>query len=91
MGNAGAAALIAQRLRGSPRQSDAFIELLEQHHTAIADDVSTIDRGLHDTASNLAKVNGLIGTLWRRQSSVGIGGQIPMTTRFGTRLPTYFS
>ena len=67
------------------------IDLLEQQHAAVADDVATVECGLDDTPANPPKLNGLISTLWHRQSSVDIGGQIPMTTGSATRLPTYCS
>jgi hypothetical protein len=89
--DAGVAALVTECAGCCAGKSNAFIELLEQQHAAIADDVTTIERGLNDTASNLAEFNGLIGTLWHRQSSVAIGGQIPMTAGSARRLPTYCS
>lgn len=87
--DAGAAALVAERQGSCAGQSKTFIDLLEQQHAAITDDVATVECGLDDTPANTSKFDSLIGTLWHRQSSVAIGGQIPMTTGSATRLPTY--
>ena len=62
----------------SARQTKALIDPLEQQYTAIADDVAAIKSGLDHTPSNPSKFDGPIGTLWHRQSSVSIGGEIPM-------------
>ena len=48
-------------------------------------------RGLDDAPSNPSKLNGPISTLCHRQSSVAIGGELPMTTGSATRLPIYCS
>jgi hypothetical protein len=87
--DAGSAAIVAKGKGRCARQAQPFIDLFEQQHAAITDDVATIKCSLHHTPANTTEFDGLIGTLWHRQSSVGIGGEIPMTTRLGTRLPTY--
>jgi hypothetical protein len=89
--DAGAAALITQRQRRCARQPKTLVDPLEQQHAAVADDVATIECGLDHAPSNPSKLDGPIGTLWHRQSSVAIGGEIPMTTGSATRLPTYCS
>jgi uncharacterized protein involved in exopolysaccharide biosynthesis len=71
--NAGAAAFIAKRLRSGMSQSESVIDLLEQQDTTVADDVATIKCRLDNAPSNAPKLNGLIGTLWHRRSSVFIG------------------
>lgn len=89
--HAGAAALVTQRPRRSAGQTKTVIDPLEQQHATIANDVATIERSLHHAPSNPSELDGPIGTLWHRQSSVAIGGEIPMTTGSATRLPTYCS
>lgn len=89
--HAGTAALITKRQRRSAGQTQSFIDPLEQQHAAVADDVTAVECGLDHTSSNPSELNGPIGTLWHRQSSVAIGGEIPMTTGSATRLPTYRS
>ena len=59
--------------RGGTSQTNSFIDLLEQQHAAIADDVASIESSLDNTPSNAPKLNGLIGTIWHRWSSVFIG------------------
>jgi hypothetical protein len=86
--HAGAAAFVANRTSRRAAQTQPLIDLPEQQNPAIADDVAAIERRFNYTSANAPEFNALIGTLWHRQSSVDIGGQIPMTTRLGTRLPT---
>jgi hypothetical protein len=69
----GAAALIAKRHGSRTGQTESIIEPLEQQHTTVTDDVATIKCGLDNSPSNAPKLNGLIGTLWHRRSSVFIG------------------
>ena len=87
----GHATLVAQRQSSRAGQTKTLIDPLEQQHAALTDDVTAIECGLDYTPSNPSKFDGPIGTLWHRQSSVSIGGEIPMKTRLGTRLPTYCS
>ncbi len=54
-------------------QTEAVIDLLEQQHPAVADDVAAIECGLYNAPSNAPKFNGLIATLWHRRCSVFIG------------------
>lgn len=70
-------------------QPEPLIDSLEQQYATIVDDVATVKFGLNDTPAHPPEFDSLIGPLWHRQSSVGIGGQIPMTTGSATRLPTY--
>ena len=71
--DAGAAAPITERKRRCAAQAQPFIDLLEQQHATVADDVATVECGLDNTSANAAKLNSLIGTLWHRRSSVFIG------------------
>ena len=68
-------------------QTDTVIYLLERQRAAVADDVGTVKRRLHDAASNLAKLHWPFG-------APGIGGavfrvallrcQIARTTHLGS-------
>jgi hypothetical protein len=71
--DAGATAFIAKGQGGSTGQTKSVIYLLEQQHTTVTDDVATIKCGLDNAPPNPSKLNGLIGTLWHRWSSVFIG------------------
>ena len=46
---------------------------LEVEHGSVADDVTTVKCGIHETPSNPSKLDCLIRTFWRRRSSVFIG------------------
>jgi hypothetical protein len=84
----------ANTRRRRARQADAVIDLLDQQRATVADDVSAVERCLHDTASNLAKPHWHIGTLWHWQSCSRVAlfwRQIPMTTHPGSGLPTFYS
>lgn len=87
--HAGGAAFVAQCLGCCVTQAKAPVNLLEQQNAAVTDDVAAVERGLHHTSSHATKLDLAIGTLWHRQSSVVIGGEIPMSTGAATRLPTY--
>ena len=71
--NTGAAAFVTEGKRRCAAQSQPFVDLLEQQHAAIAADVATVECGLDNVSANAPKLNGLIGTLWHRRSSVLIG------------------
>ena len=62
--------------------------VVEQQRTALGAQVAAAEIRLNDPSAKPSELQLLVRTLWHRQSSVGIGGEIPMTTRLGTRLPT---
>jgi hypothetical protein len=69
-------------------RSDALINPAQQQHTAFRADVLTFEVGFDEASPKAAEFNPALCTLWPRQPSVVTGGQIPMTTRLDTRLPT---
>lgn len=71
--DAGAAALVAERMGRRADQTEPFIDSLEQQDAAVTDDVAAIECGLDDTPAHTSEFNYLIGTLWHRRSSVFIG------------------
>jgi hypothetical protein len=62
MGEARRKALAARRGGGDEPSQPRVVD------SAIADDVATIECGLHHTPSDPSKLDGPIGTLWHRQS-----------------------
>ncbi len=81
-------ALIAQRSRGRGAQAQMLVHAPQQQNAGLAAQIAAVEIHLDDASAEPSKVQLLVRTLWHRQSSVGIGGQIPMATRLGTRLPT---
>jgi hypothetical protein len=54
--DAGAAALVAQCQSGGAGQTQAPVDLLEQQHATIANDVATVECSLHHALSNPSKL-----------------------------------
>jgi hypothetical protein len=82
-------ARIRDRRRSGPAQPQMLIELTQQQQAAVAAEVSTGEIGFDNAPTIAPEIDLRVRTLWHRQSSVVIGGQSPMSTRLGTRLPTY--
>lgn len=80
--------LIAQRSGCSGRQPQALVHAAQQQHAAFTAQIAAAEIRLDQAPTNPPEIDLVVRTLWHRQSSVGIGGEIPMTTRLGTRLPT---
>jgi hypothetical protein len=72
-------------------QPQVLIDLTQQQQTAITAEIPAAEIGFDQAPAKAPKLDLGFGTVWHRQSSVGIGGRIPMTTRLGTRLPTCYS
>lgn len=68
--NAGLASVVAEGGRCHPGQPEPPVDLPQQHHAAIAGDVSAIERRLNLATSNLAETDDRLGTLWHWQSPV---------------------
>lgn len=69
-------------------EAQAGIHAPQQQRAALAAQVTAAEFGLDNPPADPPKVQLLVRTLWHWQFSVGTGGETPMTTRLGTRLPT---
>lgn len=79
---------IAQRAGSRCAQPQAVIRAPQQQRAALAAQIAAAEVPVNDASTQPSKVQLLVRALWPRQSTVGIGSEIPMTTRLGTRLPT---
>ena len=64
----------AQCMGGCAGQPQPLVNLPEQQHMAVVDDLATINGGLHNSPSDTRKLHSLIGALWQRRPSVVTGG-----------------
>ncbi len=64
--NTGGATAISEHSRCRARQPDALVDLPQQHHPAVADDVAAIKRSLHHAAPDTPEIHHALGTLWHR-------------------------
>jgi hypothetical protein len=86
--NLAALSFVAQRARRRCAQAQPRIHAPQQQCSAFAAQIPATEVRLDNSPSEPSEIKLLVRTLWHRQSSVGIGGEIPMATRLGTRLPT---
>jgi hypothetical protein len=68
---AGIARIAQYRCRGSG-QTNALIDLLEQHHSPVAGQIPTAEVGLDQPPTQLPKSDLIFGTLWHGEASLQI-------------------
>jgi hypothetical protein len=79
---------IGNRRSRRSAQPQVLVDLAQQQQPATTAEITTAEVGVDHATTESPEIDLRIRTLWHGQSSVGIGGQIPMTTRLGTSLPT---
>jgi hypothetical protein len=67
----------------STRQTNAFIDLPEQHHPPIAGEITTTEIGLDQPPTQLPKFDLVSGTLWHGEASFQIAATLWKASRFG--------
>jgi hypothetical protein len=60
-------ARIAQHGSGRAAQTDAFIDLAQQHQPTVRTQIPTIEIRFDDASAHTPKFNPLVGTFWHRQ------------------------
>jgi hypothetical protein len=72
MRHAGATAAIIEHARYRFSQANALVNLAQQQHAAVTDDIAAIESRFNHPAADPPQIHWFNGTIWHRRSSVVI-------------------